>query len=215
VVDCVELIGSGWDWGAVRACPLARGCAATGHLFVRHKIPCPTPTNPAKSPWPRPPTASAALPACSTTGSTPSNLVPAAAAASGFASPGTTRPRPSAAAGSISPPTSTGTPAPASCPRPRSPPPMATSASPKPLSARMQHLGHLRLDRNRETRRPPRLREPATHPLEQPHPGGMQQPHRQIRAPQPCRPTHQAPPTRLTHREMSAPPAMLTPLHPA
>ena len=39
------------------------------------------------------------------------------------------------------------------------------------LPARLQHRGHLLLDRNRAAQRPPRLREPAAHPLERPDPG--------------------------------------------
>ena len=58
--------------------------------------------------------------------------------------------------------------------------------------------------------RPPRLREPAAHPLERPDPGRMPQPHRPIRAPQPRRPPHQAPPAALRQPRMSVPPGMLT-----
>ena len=78
------------------------------------------------------------------------------------------------------------------------------------LPARLQHRGHLLLDRNRAAQRPPRRREPAAHPLERPDPGRMPQPHRPIRAPQPRRPAHQAPPATLRQPGMSVPPAMLT-----
>ena len=77
------------------------------------------------------------------------------------------------------------------------------------LPARLQHRRHLLLDRNRAAHRPPRRREPAAHPLGRPDPGTMPQPHRPIRAPQPRRPPHQAPPTALRQPRMSVPPAML------
>ena len=77
------------------------------------------------------------------------------------------------------------------------------------LPARLQHRGHLLLDRNRAAQRPPRRREPAAHPLERPDPGTMPQPHRPIRASQPRRPPHQAPPAALRQPRMSVPPAML------
>ena len=81
---------------------------------------------------------------------------------------------------------------------------------PSRLPARLQHRRHLLLDRNRAAHRPPRRREPAAHPLERPDPGRMPQPHRPIRASQPRRPPHQAPPAALRQPRMSVPPAMLT-----
>ena len=80
---------------------------------------------------------------------------------------------------------------------------------PSRLPARLQRRRHLLLDRNRAADRPPRPREPAAHPLERPDPGTMPQPHRPVRASQPRRPPHQAPPAALSQPGMSVPPAML------
>jgi hypothetical protein len=69
------------------------------------------------------------------------------------------------------------------------------------LPTRLQHLGRLLLDRNREAHRPPRPGQPAAHPLERSDSGRMPRPHPAIRAPQPSRPPHQATETALTPPE--------------
>ena len=64
--------------------------------------------------------------------------------------------------------------------------------------ARLQHQRGLRLDQDRQTRRPPRPRQPAVHPLDRADRSRMPLPHHRIRAPQPRSPPDHAPQTRLT-----------------
>src|SRR5262249_44556249 len=88
---------------------------------------------------------------------------------------------------------------------PPSPPPPPPALPPRRdqrprrrQSPRHQHRCHLRLDQNRQTHRPPRSRQPALHPLDQPHRNPMPPPHQRVRAPQPRSPTHQTPHPNLT-----------------
>ena len=76
--------------------------------------------------------------------------------------------------------------------------------------ARLQHRRHLLLDRDRPARRPPRLGQPALHPLERPHRGRLPPADRRVRPPQPRGPPHQAPTATLRQPRMSVPSAMLT-----
>ena len=63
--------------------------------------------------------------------------------------------------------------------------------------AGLRHQRHLPLDPHRAAHRPPRLRQPVLHPLEPAGPSRLPAPDRAIRAPQPRRPAHQAPPAAL------------------
>ena len=60
-------------------------------------------------------------------------------------------------------------------------------------TARREHRRRLRLDQDRQARRPPRNREPALHPLDRPRRGRMPMPHHRIRPSQPIGPTHRIP----------------------
>ena len=80
---------------------------------------------------------------------------------------------------------------------------------------RLQPRRRLLLDRERAAGSSPQPRRQAVHPLDPGHRGGLPGPHRQLRAPQPGRPAHQAPPAPLnTTSAMSAVPGTITPARP-
>ena len=82
-------------------------------------------------------------------------------------------------------------------------------------AARLQPRRRLLLDRDRTAGSPPRPRRQALHPLDASHRGGLQHTHHQLRAPQPGRPAHQAPPAPLnTSQESQYPLASFLPARP-
>ena len=79
-------------------------------------------------------------------------------------------------------------------------------------AARLQPRRRLLLDRNQAARSPPQPRRQALHPLDASHRGRLQDTHHQLRAPEPGRPAHQAPPAPLnTSQESQYPLASFLP----
>ena len=85
--------------------------------------------------------------------------------------------------------------------------PWRTQRRPGRQPAGLQHRRRLLLAQDRTGHRPPRCRQPALHPLDQPDRGRLPGPHRSIRPPDPSRPPHQPSPGTLRPRERQCHPA--------